>query len=227
VIPTPDRPYLAAFLDVRGASGLVVGGGEVAARRAASLLRSGMRVTVVAPELCETLAQWAGAGAIAHHARRFEAADVADAVVVVAATSDGAVNAAVAAAARASRIAVNVVDDPSLSTFVMPAVVDRLPVQVAISAGGASPVVARRVAERVEQALPEAIGRLAALAARHRAASLRRFPDPAERARFWERMLDGRFAELALAGREAEADALLAAELGAAPPASAPKGYPQ
>ena len=213
MIPTPDRPYLAAFLDVRGQAGLVVGGGEIAARRAATLLRSGMRLTVVAPELCETLAQWTRAGTIAHRARRFEPADLEGAAIVVAATGDSRVNAAVAAAAKVLRIAVNVVDDPSLCTFIVPAVVDRIPMQIAVSTGAASPVVARRVAGLIERAVPEGFARLAALAARYRAAARHRWPEPADRARFWERVLDGEIADLALAGRVAEAEALLASEL--------------
>ncbi|MGZ5085293.1 MAG: precorrin-2 dehydrogenase/sirohydrochlorin ferrochelatase family protein, partial [Usitatibacter sp.] len=196
MIPTADRHYLAAFLDVRGRPGLVVGGGEIAARRTESLLRSGMRVTIVSPELCAPLAQWVQGGAVAHRAKRFEAADLEGAWIVVAATDDGEVNAAVAAAAKASRIAVNVADDPSLSTFIMPAVVDRAPAQIAITTGGASPVLARRLGELIEAAVPEGFGRLAALAARFRAASIRRFPEAGERARVWERALDGPFAEL-------------------------------
>jgi len=223
MIPIPDRPYLAAFLDVRGKAGLVVGGGEIAARRTATLLRSGMRVTVVAPELCETLAQWAQAGAIAHRARCFEPADLEGAAIVVAATGDSRVNAAVASGAKLLRIAVNVVDDPSLCTFIMPAVVDRMPLQVAVSTAGASPVIARRVGELIERAVPEGFARLAALAARYRAASLRRWPEPRERARFWERVLDGQIADLALAGRVAEAEALLASELERAYPPPPPK----
>ncbi|HEY4999849.1 MAG TPA: bifunctional precorrin-2 dehydrogenase/sirohydrochlorin ferrochelatase [Usitatibacter sp.] len=222
VIPTADRPYLAAFLDVRGQSGLVVGGGEMAAKRAETLVRSGMRVTVVAPLLCDALAQWMRTGAIAHRAKRFEPADIEGAGVVVAATDDRAVNAAVAEAAKASRIPVNVVDDPSLSTFIVPAVVERAPILVAISTGGASPVLARRLGALIEGALPEAYGRLAAFAARYRAASIRRWPEAAERARFWERILDGPAAELILAGRDGEADAVIEREL-AAPPA---KGDP-
>jgi uroporphyrin-III C-methyltransferase / precorrin-2 dehydrogenase / sirohydrochlorin ferrochelatase len=218
VIPTADRPYLAAFHDVRGRSALVVGGGEIAAKRAETLARSGMRITVVAPLLCETLTQWARAGAIAHHARRFEPADIEGAELVVAATDDRAVNAAVADAAKASRIPVNVVDDPALSTFVIPAVVDRAPILIAISTGGASPVIARRLGALIDESVPEGFGRLAALAARHRAASIRRWPEAAQRARFWERILDGPVAALILAGRDAEAEALLERELGAPAP---------
>ena len=215
VIPTADRPYLAAFLDVRGRPGLVVGGGEVAARRAETLLRSGMHVTIVAPRLCEVLAQWARAGTVAYRAKRFEPADVEDAAIVVAATDDRAANAAVAEAAKASRIPVNVVDDPSLSTFIVPAMVDRAPILVAISTGGASPALARRLGALIEEAIPEAYGRLAAFAARYRAASIHRWPEAAERARFWERILEGPAAELILAGRDAQADAVIERELAA------------
>lgn len=189
--PTPDRAYFAAFLDLRDRPALVVGGGAIGVRKAEALLRAGARVTVVAPELGETLAAWAREGAVSHRARRFEPADLEGVAIAVAATSDAGVNAAVAAQARARGILVNVADAPGLSTFVTPVVVDRLPIQVAVATGGASPVLAGRLREAIEAAVPEGYGAIAALAARYREASLRRYPDPAERARFWRRMFDG------------------------------------
>ncbi len=213
MIPTPDRLHLAAFLDLRGKAGLVVGGGEVGARKAETLMRSGLQVTVVAPDLCGRLAQWRDAGALRHLARRFEPGDLDGVEIAIAATDDAAVNAAVGEGARARRIPVDVADDPSASTFIMPAVVDRSPVQIAISTGGASPVLARRLAALVEAAIPFAYGRLAALAAAFRAAARRRYPDASTRRRFWERAINGPVADKVLAGRDAEARDLLEREL--------------
>ena len=207
--PQADRPYFAAFLNLRGKPGLVIGGGEVAAAKTETLLRSGVRVTVIAPELCSRLAELTVLGAVRHEPRRFQPGDLVGAEVVIAATDDPAVNEAVSTAAKALRVPVNVADNAQLSTFIMPAVIDRTPVQIAISTGGASPVLARRLRAAIESAVPFAFGRLAALAARFRAASKQRHPDAVARRRFWERIIEGPIADLVLSGHEREAlDAL-------------------
>lgn len=221
MIPPPDRAWFAAFLDVRGCAALVVGGGEIGARKAEALLRAGARVTIVAPELCSRLAEWARGGGVEHRARRYEAADLAGMRMVVAATDDAGINAAIAREARDRGIPVNVADAPALSTFITPAVIDRLPIQIAVVSGGASPVLTRRVREAIEQAVPGSCGALAAVAARFRGASLQRFPDPARRRDFWNRMLDGPLARALDEGGEAKAEALLRRELGAGPDAGA------
>ena len=215
-----ERAWFAAFLDLRGRVVVVVGGGGIGAGKVETLLRAGALVTVVSPAMCEPLAQRAREGAVTHRAKRFEPGDLAGAALAIGATDDAAVNAAVAAAARALAIPVNVADDPSLSTFIMPAVVDRGPVQIAVSTGGASPVVAARIAERVGAAVPPAFGRLAALAREYRAAAKARFPTLAARRAFWEHVVDGPIGREALEGREAEARAMIERELaGGDPPA--------
>lgn len=213
MIPAADRAYFAAFLDVRGASAVVVGGGGIGAGKVEALLRSGARVTVVAPALREPLAQWAREGTIAHRPKRFQPGDLAGAALAIGATDDAAVNAAVAAAARALAIPVNVADDASLSTFIMPAVIDRGPVQIAVSTGGASPVVALRIAALVSASVPPAFGRLAALAREFRPAAKTRFADVAARREFWKRVVEGPIGRMVLEGRDAEARALIESEL--------------
>jgi len=222
--PIADRAYFAAFLDLRGRPGVVVGGGPVAAGKAETLLRSGVRVTVVAPELCVRLAELTALGAIRHEPRRFQPGDLVGAEIVIAATDDASANEAVSNAARALRIPVNVADDAARSTFIMPALVDRAPVQIAISTGGASPVLARTLRTMIETAVPFAFGRLAALAARFREPSKRKIPDPAVRRRFWERVMDGPVAELMLAGREDPATRMLEQELATGGPVGMPAG---
>ena len=137
--------YFPLFLDIKDKPVLLVGGGEVAARKFHLLRDAGASITVVAPQLGEELAAALARGAVRHHAREFAASDIEGAWLVVAATDDRAVNAAVSAAANAARIPCNVVDDRELSSFIMPAVIDRSPVQIAISTGGTSPVLARLV----------------------------------------------------------------------------------
>ncbi|HZM36384.1 MAG TPA: bifunctional precorrin-2 dehydrogenase/sirohydrochlorin ferrochelatase, partial [Burkholderiales bacterium] len=207
--PSADRAYFAAFLDLRRKPAVVVGGGAVAALKADALLRSGARVTVVAPELGARLAELTLLGAVRHEPKRFQPGDLVGAEIAIAATDDPAVNEAVSGAARALRIAVNVADNAALSSFIMPSVLDRPPLQIAISSAGTSPVLARKLRMLIEAAVPFAFGRLSALAGRFRAASKRRHPDPEARRRFWENVMDGPVADLMLAGNEkAAVDAL-------------------
>ncbi len=201
--------FLPIFMNLRGEPCLVVGGGEVAARKCALLLRAGAKVTVCAPELAPAF----DTGRIEHRAARFREADLDGQALVIAATDDQAVNRAVAAAARARRIPVNVADQPELCTFILPSIIERAPLTVAISSGGASPVLARLLRARLESLIPAAYGRLAALAAEFRERVKARFRG-AERRRFWERALEGPIAEMVLAGRDAEARHALEAALG-------------
>ena len=204
--------FLPIFLDIRAQPCLVVGGGEVAARKCALLLRAGARVTVLAPELSAAFDADLAAARIAHRAARFRDEDLEGFAVAIAATSDDAVNRAVAAAAKARRIPVNVVDQPALCSFILPSIIERAPLVVAVSSGGASPVLARLLRARLESLIPAGYGRLAALAGAFRDRVKARFK-PAERRRFWERVLQGPIAELVFGGRDAEARAALQAAL--------------
>jgi len=204
--------FLPIFLDIRGQPCLVVGGGEVAARKSALLLRAGARVTVLAPKLSAAFDADLAAARIAHRAARFRDEDLDGVAVAIAATSDDAVNRSVAAAAKARRIPVNVVDQPALCSFILPSIIERTPLVVAVSSGGASPVLARLLRARLESLIPADYGRLAALAGAFRDRVKARFKPP-ERRRFWERVLQGPIAELVFSGRDAEARTALQASL--------------
>lgn len=208
--------YLPMFMKLTGRDCLVVGGGEVAARKVASLLRAEARVTVLAPDVNATLAALVEDGRIAHRRKCFAPDDVADFRLVVSATNRREVNETVHATCEQRNIPVNVVDCPEFCSFIFPALVDRSPVVIAISTGGASPVLARLVRTRLERVLPPAYGRLAELAERFRLKVKATLRQPDHRRRFWERTLDGPVADLVFAGREAEAeqrlDQLLEAE---------------
>ncbi|RYU59981.1 uroporphyrinogen-III C-methyltransferase [Methylolobus aquaticus] len=201
--------YLPIFVKVTGETCLVVGGGEVASRKIATLLRAGARVTVVSPELVPVVAELVTRGLIVHVAKPFEPDDLEEVALVVSATGVRAVNEAVVAAARERGIACNVVDCPELCTFIFPAIVDRSPVIIAVSTGGASPVLARLVRAQLETLLPAAYGRLAELAERFRTRVKQVLTNGDQRRRFWEQCLRGPVAELVLAGREDEAAAQL------------------
>ncbi len=198
--------YLPIFIDLRSRPTLVVGGGAVAARKIELLLGAGAAVRVVAPQIGAQVRALAAAGRIEHVARSFEPASLDGVALVVAATNREAVNAAVAAAARARNVPVNVVDDARLSTFIVPAIVDRSPVVVAIGTSGTSPTLARWVRARIEALLPARLGRVAELAGRWRRRVARAFATGAARRRFWEGVLDGRAAAYALDGRDDLAD---------------------
>jgi uroporphyrin-III C-methyltransferase/precorrin-2 dehydrogenase/sirohydrochlorin ferrochelatase len=198
--------HLPVFADLHDRDCLVVGGGSVAERRALLLIEAGAKVHLIAPMLSETLAELAADGRITHHARVYEQERLEDYWLVIAATDDRAQNARIAAAATAARRLCNVVDDPALCSFVMPAIVDRAPVTIAIGSGGLSPVLTRWVKGLLETLLPERLGALAALAGRWRERVRIAVPDADERRRFWERVVNGDVAAHAFAGRERDAE---------------------
>ena len=158
----PQRPYFPLFISLQGRRCVVVGGGAVARRNAELLLECGARVAVAAPQLAPALALLAATGEVEHLPARFSPAQLDGAALVIAATDEQAVNAAVSDAAHARNIPVNVVDDPALSSFIVPAIVDRSPVTVAVSTAGASPVLARLLRAQLEQWLPAGLERLLA-----------------------------------------------------------------
>ncbi|MGH8323596.1 MAG: NAD(P)-dependent oxidoreductase, partial [Steroidobacteraceae bacterium] len=204
--------YLPVFLQLRSQPVVVVGGGRVAVRKADLLRKSGARVTVVAPELCEELHKLAASGELQHIPAKFAAAHLEGATLVIAATNVRDVNVAVSTTARARRIPVNVVDDPALSTFIFPALVDRSPIMVAVSSGGESPVLARRVREQIEALLPEKLGALARFMGEKRTAVQRALGVLARRP-FWERIAGGIVSTRVLAGDAAGAQKAFESEL--------------
>ncbi|GAB1720776.1 MAG: precorrin-2 dehydrogenase / uroporphyrinogen-III C-methyltransferase [Nitrosospira sp.] len=198
--------FFPIFLDIRNRACLVVGGGTVAARKTESLLRAGAHVIIVAPLLCpelrERMSERSLKGRIAHRAEVFSSQHLEGIVLVVATTGNAGIDREVSQAAGQRHIPVNVVDDPALCSFIMPAIVDRSPVLIAASTGGASPVLARLLRARLETLIPAAYGRLAAYAAAFRARVKQQFPQPDKRRRFWEEILQGPFAEMVLAGKD-------------------------
>jgi uroporphyrin-III C-methyltransferase/precorrin-2 dehydrogenase/sirohydrochlorin ferrochelatase len=197
--------YLPAFLDLQNRSCLVIGGGEVAARKVEMLRRAQADVTVVAPELCSALVEQHKNNAIRYISVQYSAAQLDGKALAVAATDDETVNERVAQDARARGLLVNVVDRPALCTFVFPSVIDRSPVVVAISSAGASPVLARQLRAKLETLIPNSYGRLAGLVGRFREQVKNRFSTTDQRRRFWEKILEGPVAELVFSGRESQA----------------------
>ncbi|MFV1998162.1 MAG: siroheme synthase CysG [Acidiferrobacterales bacterium] len=208
--------FLPIFLNLKDRHCTVVGGGEVAARKVALLLQAGAEVTVIAPELGVTLLRAVQHKEVTHVAETFETGQLTESVLIVAATNDQSVNETVALEAGRLNVPVNVVDTPDLCTFVMPSIIDRSPVMVAISTGGASPVLGRLLRQKLETTIPASYGQLARLAKAFRDRVKSKFEKGVDRRLFWEKVLAGPIAEMMIAGKETQATEALEKALGSA-----------
>ena len=197
--------YLPIFLNIKQQACLVIGGAEIAARKVTLLLKAQARVTVIAPELARELSEMSEKAEIKHLSRNFENDDIQQVVLVIAATDQREVNEQVSELAKQQGIPVNVVDNPDLCSFIMPSIVDRSPVQIAISTGGASPVLARMIRTKLEGCIPAAYGRLASLVDCFRDQVKSKFKNVEQRRTFWESVLEGTVADRVFSGHEDQA----------------------
>lgn len=198
--------YLPIFLNIKGKKCLVVGGGDVSLRKSSMLVQAGALVTVVSPELDKRFADLAG---IQHIPERFKPEYLNGHVLVIAATNEVETNEAVSREAKLRNMPVNVVDNPALCTFIVPSILDRSPIVVAFSSGGASPVLTRMLRGKLEALVPQGYSKLASFSARFRQAVKTRVINPAKRRIFWENVLEGPVAEKVLTGDEKAAEAML------------------
>jgi len=183
--------YFPVFFDLGGQKVLIVGGGEVSLRKISLLERTGASINVVAPQVVPGILERAAAGQLKVEIREFAPGDLDGARLVIVATSRRAVNRWIANLSESRNIPVNVVDDREASRFIVPAIIDRDPVLVAISTGGASPVLARRLRERLEALIPQRVGALAAWLEALRARARRKLRGTDARRRFFEAIVDG------------------------------------
>ncbi len=198
--------YLPIFLRLTDQAALVVGGGAVAARKVSLLRQANAHVTVVSPGLEDSLSRLSADKEIEHISGPYQDDMIKHYRLVIAATDDAEVNQKVYEQAKAYNIPVNVVDHPALCSFIMPSIVDRSPIVLAISTGGSSPVLARMIRSRLEALIPASYGRLASLAKKYRSAVKAKFTDVEHRRKFWEKTLEGRVTELVFSGRDIEAE---------------------
>jgi len=218
--------HLPIFLELSERPAVVVGGGAAAARRTEHLIKAGARVTVFAAALSGDFRGILDSPNFRHEARDPEPKDFVGAALCFVATEDARLSADARTGAKAAGALVNVADRPRLCDFIMPSIVDRSPVVVAISTGGASPILGRMLKARLESLVPAAYGRLARLTGGFRLAAARAIPSAVMRRRFWEAVLEGPIGERALAGddRAAEVELARAIERAATEGDPAPRG---
>ena len=208
--------FLPLFHNLKDQLVLVVGGGDIALRKARLLREAGALLRVVAPEIEPQLAELLERSGGHSFKRGYARDDLGGCVLAVAATDDEALNAQVSEDARALGVPVNVVDSPELCTVIFPAIIDRSPLVIAVSSSGDAPVLARLVRARIETWIPSAYGQLAGLAKKFRAQVKATLPDVQQRRVFWEDVFQGPIAERVLAGQGQEGERLLVEKLAGA-----------
>lgn len=192
--------YLPIFADIRNKPVLVVGGGDIAARKIELLRRAGARVQIASMALCEELAALHHQGLVEWRAKAYQRELLTGVFLVIAATDDTELNARVFDDASARHLLANVVDDQPKCSFIFPSIVDRSPLVVAISSSGTAPVLARLLREKLEALLPANLGQMAAIAGQWRGKVKERFSKMSDRRRFWEAAFNGLFASQVASG---------------------------
>ena len=201
--------HLPIFLNLKNARALVVGNGTIAARKADLLLRAGCSLTVIAPELSEELVALTDNYSFEHKTADLSADDLKGCVVVFGCCKDDAVNQKLYDLATEAGILVNVSDNTEKCSFIMPAVVDRTPLLIAISSGGTSPLLIRSLKAHFETTIPAAYGRLAEFAGSYRDRIKNLIPNLTRRRRFWENMISGPVAEHVFSSQVEQAESLM------------------
>ncbi len=198
--------YFPIFVKLHEQKCLVIGAGEIAARKIELLARAGAKITVIAKTISPQVAAMQATHHLEIQQKAFAETDVQGFRLVISATDNQQTNQLVATTAEAHHILVNVVDSPALCRFIFPAIIDRSPLIAAVSSGGAAPVLARLLRAKIESVIPPAFGRLAQLAEKFRPAVKQQIKVPAQRRVFWEEVFQGAIAELVFSGNEQEAE---------------------
>ena len=197
--------HLPIFINVRQNPCLVIGGGDIALRKINLLIKAQAKVDCLSPLFCEGITNLSQNGDVNLIQKRFESDDIKDYAIIIASTDDSSVNALISKSAKKARIPVNVVDSPELSSFIMPSIVDRSPVIIAVSSAGKAPVLSRMIRAKLETVIPSAYGVLAEIAGEYRQKVKDRFSKIKDRRAFWESIFSGVIAEKVFSGRINEA----------------------
>jgi len=197
--------YFPVFMKLQGQPCLVVGAGEIAARKIELLLKADAKITVIARKISTHVSELQAVHDLNVLQKSFSTEDLIDFRLVISATDNQQTNELVAHTATQQNIPVNVVDSPALCSFIFPAIIDRSPIIAAVSSGGSAPVLARLLRAKIETVIPPAYGKLAALAEKFRSTVKHTIKVPAQRRIFWENNFQGAVAELVFAGKEQEA----------------------
>ena len=205
--------YFPIFLDLKNRWCLLVGGGDIATRKGRLLSKAGARLRVVAPHISAELRELTAQNNGKLFEREYQASDLQGCVLAIAATDIEPLNEQISHDAKAINIPVNVVDSPALCTYITPAIIDRSPLVIAVSSGGEAPVLARLIRAKLETLIPANYGVLANIAKNWRDRVKARFDTGDSRRRFWEKILQGPAAELALNGQADAAEKLIATEI--------------
>ena len=201
--------YLPIFVTLEKQPCLVIGGGEIAVRKISLLLKAGAIVTVITEKISPLLTDLSNQNTLSIIQKSFCETDIENFRLVVSATNHQETNKRVAKASHDKGILVNVVDTPSLCSFIFPAIIDRSPIIAAVSSGGSAPVLARLLRAKIETTLSPAYGQLAKLAEKFRIHVKQSISDPNQRRIFWENCFQGIIAEQVFAGNEQQAEQLL------------------
>jgi siroheme synthase-like protein len=198
-------PYYPIFLDIEDRPVVIIGGGEVCARKAETMMKYGARVTVVSPELTPEIEKWAREGKLVVRRKRYEAADLDGANIVIASTDDTGVNEQIAADCRARRIPVNVVDVTPLCEFIVPAIIEKGSVQIAVSTGGKSPALARTLKEDLQRTIGPEYAEVNDVMGTLRESAKAVLPTDVDRKRFFDGIIAQGILDLLRAGKRREA----------------------
>lgn len=203
-------PYYPIYLDIENRSVVIIGGGNVCARKAETMMKYGARVTIVSPEFTEEIEGWAREGCLALNRKTYDPSDVEGANIVIASTDDQSVNEQIAADCRARRIPVNVVDVTPLCEFIVPAIIETGSIQIAVSTGGKSPALARTLKEDLQRMVGPEYAEVNDALGTLRDGAKRVLPTDVDRKRFFDGIIAAGILDLLRSGRRREAYEVIA-----------------
>lgn len=183
-------PYYPIFLDIEGRNVVIVGGGNVCARKAETMMAYGARVTVISPAFTDEIEKWAREGSLQIRRKKYDESDLDGANLVIASTDDEAVNTRVATDCRSRRIPVNVVDVTRLCEFIVPAIIEKGSIQIAVSTGGKSPALARTLKEDLQRAIGPEYDEVNQLLGSLRDGAKKKLPTDRDRKRFFDSLIE-------------------------------------